>query len=179
MIFANNMEDIESILTRDLLIRSGLEVYTLSIDKKAVTTSHNLVVLADMIINDIVNIQDFVLDFKALIIPGGPYIKQNLNAYQLIQPLIMEFNKHHFLIACICAAPKFLIEAGMIKNKYTAFQCFHAVNNVLYLESKKVVQTKNIITSRSAGTSFAFSFAIIKYLLGRQKLAEIKRKVKF
>ncbi len=40
---------------------------------------------------------------------------------------------------------------------------------------KKVVIDGNLITSRGPGTTFEFSFEIIKYLLGQEVMAYVKK----
>lgn len=74
-------------------------------------------------------------------------------------------------VACICAAPTVLKEAGVLPGKYTAHQ---SVSDMLpnILPDSTVIDG-NIITSRGAGTAVEFGLKIVSELIGQEKADSI------
>lgn len=73
------------------------------------------------------------------------------------------------MIATICAAPLILDAVGILKGKeYVCFPSCETNIDGIYKENERVVVSDHIITSKAAGTTFDFAFAIIKYLANEE-----------
>ncbi len=80
-------------------------------------------------------------------------------------------------VACICAAPTVLKEAGVLPRNYTAHQSVaEALPNIL---AEKCVVDGNIITSRGAGTAIEFGLKIVHELIGKDKADHIAAAIHF
>ena len=80
-------------------------------------------------------------------------------------------------MACICAAPTVLKEAGVLPSKYTAHQSVsEALPNIL---PDAVVVDGNIITSRGAGTAIEFGLKIVSEVIGKEKAESIAGAIHF
>lgn len=164
IIFSHDMEDGEALATRALLIRAGLEVISITFEKTLdIVTAFGLKVKADFFAEDI-NIYDY--DF--LIIPGGKYVAKVIDKDVEIKRLAKIFYAQDKLVAAICAAPRFLGQAGLLNGRsFTAFKGSEVdMEKGIYLPSYKAIRDSNIITARGAGAITHFTFEIVKYLLG-------------
>ncbi len=166
LVMSHAMEDVESLATRALLKRAGFEIitgtfeHTLNID-----TAYHLEVICDGYMRE-----THINDFDFLIIPGGPYVKNTIDTRHDIQDLALAFSKKDKLIAAICAGPRFLGRAGLLEGvDYTAFPGSEEDGkDGNYHPEKAAVTDKNIITSRGAGTVYAFVHAIVTYYNGEK-----------
>ncbi len=161
-IFANNMEDVEGLATRALLIRSGIEITTTSFsNEKTLVTKFNQTIETDTLIKD-VNPEEY--DF--LIIPGGPYVAEHVDRDTNVKRLAQRFYDQNKLIAAICAGPRFLGQIGLLDGKnYTAFTGSDIdAPNGRYHPERKALKDGNIITARGAGAVYEFVYEIIKTL---------------
>ena len=175
ILFANHFEEVEAILTIDMLRRASISIDAVSITNSLeLTTQQGLVVKADKLYQD-VNLDDY--DF--LIIPGGKAVFETHLESSITKHCVEHFNKKNQLIACICAAPMILGKYGLLKNR--DYVCFPSCENDSfegrYIKDAKVVVVDNIITSKAAGTTFEFSYEIIKYLISEEKAKDILNKV--
>lgn len=176
MLINNNVEDVEALATKALLIRSGLlvETFTLEADLNIVTKYQSRVEVDYLISELSLEAYDF------LILPGGPHVFNFLGKSPELNELINYFNKQNKLIAAICAAPLFLNEVNLLTNQpFTAFPGVSGKIDGQYLENKKVVKINNIITSRSAGTVYEFVFEILDTLMGSDAVNYLKKDIVF
>jgi len=168
----NGVEEMEAVAPIDLLRRAGVELQTVGLSGKTVTGSHQIPMLCDTTASEI-----DPQDCTGLILPGGPgHIA--LAQSPIVQDLVKRVAKREGLLAAICAAPSIFGQLGLLRGKqaccYPGFedQLFGA--KVLY---KPVVIHDNIITSRGAGTATQFALALVTYLAGPKKSAEIARQI--
>ncbi|MDR2822200.1 MAG: DJ-1/PfpI family protein [Acholeplasmatales bacterium] len=171
MILSDYVEDLESLGTRDLLIRANISVDTYSYTNYNIVTSHNLEIKCDYLLSEINDIKNYDL----LIIPGGPWVEKTINDdYQLIE-LIKKFRKDSKLICAICAAPLFLNKANILKEKeYTCFKGLEQQIDGIKKDADSVLDD-NILTSRNAFSVFSFSELIISTVLGQKALIDFKK----
>lgn len=167
MVLYDHFEDGEALVTRDLLIRAGMKVDTVSAyNKKEVKSAHDLTIITDYKINDDIDLESY--DF--LIISGGSYVSEILdnNKEEIISSLAKKYNNDQKLVAAICAGPRFLDKAGLLDGKnFTCFpSCEEGINGKYHI-NKKVVKEDNIITAKALGAVFDFSLKIVEYLLGK------------
>lgn len=152
-------------------------VQTASIsDKKDVTGSHNITVLADTLLSQIEG-----LPFDLLVLPGGPGTENMLKS-DLVKNLLVKSHEAGKRIAAICAAPKVLANAGILCNceatSYPSVKTEVEPFCKRYLDIPVVV-SENIITSKGAGTAAEFGFCLLSLLAGSDVAEDVKRKMKF
>jgi len=169
------MEDVEALATRALLRRAGLEVITITYENTLeIETFYKLKVKADYFATDV-----HLNDYDFVIIPGGAYVSMVVDQDTNIKELVKYFDKQKKLVAAICAGPRFLGQAGLLIGK--SFTAYHGSEKDMpkgvYLPKEKAVKDHNIITARSAGAIYEFSFEIVKYLLGEEKVEELKKSI--
>jgi len=177
-LLANGFEELEFVAPYDILHRGGVKVQTASIsDKKEVTGSHNLTVVADSLLSQIDS-----LNFDLLVLPGGGPGTENLFKSDLVKKLLLKSYEECKRIAAICAAPKVLANAGILSDhEATSFPATRADVEPFckkYLDVPVVV-SGNIITSRGAGTAAEFGFCLLSLLAGLNVSEDVKGKMKF
>jgi len=177
LIVSNLVEDMEAIGTRDLLLRAGFKVVTATYEESlTLKTSHDLTFHADTYASKL-----DVKDFDLLIIPGGPYVAKTVDQDVNIKELASEFARRDKWIAAICAGPRFLGQAGLLKGKnYTAFRGSEVdgQDGDYHPEVKAMVDGK-IITARGAGAVYSFAYTITKELISTKKADEVRDKIMY
>lgn len=166
---ANGCEEIETITNIDVLRRAGIDVITTSLNNKLVKGAHDIEIKADTSIGEI-NINDF----DGILLPGGPGYT-NLRDDNRILEAIKKLYENNKLVAAICAAPIVLAKAGVIdKKKATSYPgCDKEMIGCVYSEERVVVDG-NIITGRGPGVSIEFALKVVEYLVGDEKVRELK-----
>ena len=170
ILLANHFEDVEALITIDMLRRAKITIDLVSMTKeKTLTTQSNIKLIADYSIEE-VNYNDY--DF--LVIPGGKAVFETHLKSDLTKKIVNDFNYKNKLIATICAAPSILGSMGLFTDlEYVCFPgCDDIVVDAKYV-NKNVVVTKNYISSKAAGTTFDFAYEIIKYLIGEEEAKRV------
>ncbi|MBQ4515556.1 MAG: DJ-1/PfpI family protein [Clostridia bacterium] len=161
LFLADGFEEIEALATVDILRRCGIDVKTVSVsNSNAVMGAHHIPVVADLRMPEILDITP-----TAVILPGGLPGADNLEASKEVNQKLDECYKNGGLVAAICAAPKVLGAAGLLKGKCAV--CYPGFEDKLLgatALTDRVCVCENVITSRGAGTSHDFAFAIAKWL---------------
>lgn len=164
VLLANGFEDTEALTTRDVLIRSGIEMVSASISEtKTVVSSFGVSVLSDKLLKEINNIDDF--DF--IVLPGGGRGTQNLKESKLVEETVRKFADKNKILCAICAAPSIFGKYGLLVNKN--YTCFAGCNEGVIgnFTGNEVEVDGNIITARSMMYSIPFALTIIEKLLGK------------
>lgn len=164
-------EDIEAVSPIDLLTRAEVEVVAVALDDRLrVPSRSGLTVLATHALTELID-----EPFDAVILPGGPGIMQIRR-----HPLICELLRVQFaagrLIACICAAPLLLLDAGLHTDlRYT---CHPSVSNELDAAlDAPVVRDGMIITARGAGTAIPFALELVGQLSDHSTAVAIAKSI--
>lgn len=169
LFLADGFEEIEALATVDILRRCGIDVKTVSVsNSSAVMGTHHIPVVADLRLSEIEGI-----DPEAVILPGGLPGADHLQASGEVNAVLAACAAKGGLVAAICAAPKVLGAAGLLKGRRAV--CYPGFEEELVgaqTGSERVAVDGNVITSRGAGTAHDFAFAIAKWL---GKEAEAKR----
>ena len=113
-----------------------------------------------------------------VVLPGGQPGTDTLNADPRIHALLERMAKHEKYIAAICAAPKVLASAGLLKGRrVTSFPGALDSSQLAAVryEESAVVQDGHILTSRGPGTAMDFALTIIEILAGRAKRDEVEQ----
>ncbi|MDQ2069861.1 DJ-1 family glyoxalase III [Natronospira bacteriovora] len=172
---AEGCEELEAVTVIDLLRRGGIKVVVASLDNTAVTGSHGIRLGVDMGLDEALN-----HDFDMVVLPGGMPGASHLQEDNRVDELLKRMADSGKFTAAICAAPKVLASAGLLKGrKATSFPGFldDTADQVGdYLEDP-VVQDGKVITSRGPGTAMDFALHLIEQLVGRKKRDEVEARL--
>lgn len=171
VLLAEGFEMVEALSVVDVCRRAKVKCDTCGLITKEVKSSHGVTVLADIVFEN-----GNLIDYDALVIPGGMPGSTNLRDDARVIELVKEYNSSRKIVAAVCAAPIVLAEAGIITGKkVTSYPGFEGeLDNSIYIEDEVVVVDENIITSRGAGTSLEFGLEILRKLGYEEKAEEIK-----
>lgn len=173
LFLANGFETIEALAVVDMLRRAKIDVITVGVTGKIVTSSHNIDVTAD------IEIDEFdVEDADAVVLPGGMPGTLNLEADKTVQGAIDYCVENKKYICAICAAPSILGHKGLLKGKEAI--CFPGFENDLtgaILSDKYVVTDGLIITARGAGVAVDFGLEIVKALKGEETAENVRKTI--
>jgi 4-methyl-5(b-hydroxyethyl)-thiazole monophosphate biosynthesis len=177
MIFSHDMEDGEALTTRALLKRAGISMDTMTFEKtKRIITSYGLAVEADYL-SDQVQLDKY--DF--LVIPGGKYVKNVVDDDTHIKSTATYFLSSGKMVAAICAGPRFLGQAHLLDGiHFTAYPGSEKdAPQGIYHKDMKAMTDGLIITGRSAGAVYEFSYEITKYILGEELASKLLSSILF
>lgn len=189
VLLAEGFEEIEALAPVDLLRRAGVEVFT--VGEYVVKGSRNISVVTDKRVSDFLQECELQGLPDAVIIPGGLNGTKNLAACTKAQNFITKMWQKNKLVCAICAAPVIVLSPlGILKNKN--FTCYPTMENDFseYAgqnweekvsdsthKEENVVIDNNLITSRGAGTSLEFAFAIITALCDADTMEKVKKSI--
>jgi len=172
LFLAEGFEELEAITIIDILRRGSISLKTFGLNNNIIRGAHNISVKTD----DIFRV-DKLIDYDAIIFPGGLAGVTNLKNNQSIVEVVMNFNNNNKYIAAICAAPLILDKAGVLKDKIAT--CYPVLKDNLINISKYsdncIVIDKNIITSQGPATAMDFALSLLEIWTGKEKSLEIAR----
>lgn len=173
LFLADGFEIIEALAPIDMLRRAKLDVKTVGVTGKTVTSSCGVAVESD------IGIDDFVYDnVDAVILPGGMPGTVNLENNNIVQSAIDKSAENGALICAICAAPSILGHKGLLNGKEaTAFPGFEQELSGAVLSDRYVIKDGNIITARGAGVSVDFGLEIVKALTDAETADNIRKTI--
>lgn len=175
IVYSNDMEDVEALATRALLIRAGYQIDSITFqDTKDVMTAFGLEVKSDYLANEIDPI-----NYDFLIIPGGKYVALKVDQDNDIKSLAKTFNQQNKFICAICAGPRFLGQAGLLEQvNFTAYTGSEIdAPNGNYLPNLKSVTDNLFITARGAGAVYDFVYAIISNFSGEEEAKKLMQRI--
>ncbi len=159
---ATGFEEMEALITADMLRRAGVEVKLCGVTGEYVTGAHGITVKTDIGIDE----ADSAVDM--MILPGGLPGVDNLWACDRLRSLIEEQYNAGRYVAAICAAPSILGRLGILNGKRAI--CYPGFEDKLSgarVETDAIVSTDgNVITSKAAGTTFDFAHKLTELLVG-------------
>jgi len=175
---AQGCEELEAVTITDLLTRAGVNVITAGLDEQPVEASRGLIILPT---TSIAKISDRLFDMVVLPggLPGANHLRDNAD----VQNILKNHANNNRYVAAICAAPKALARAGLLKNKTVT--CYPgALDEIKQDEVKRddinITQAAlqidgKIITSRGPGTAMDFALALIELLEGTEKKQAVEK----
>ena len=174
LFLADGFEDMEAIATRDVLLRGGVDVQTVSINEDPfVTSSHGITVSVDLTRDDFDDDQPAVMIF-----PGGMPGSKNLAADKALMALMRKCYEGGGIVAAICAAPG-LVASQLDDVSGKRFTCFEGCQDpmiakgAIYTPESAVVDGR-IITGRGAGHAVNFGLAILGVLKGEETAQRVR-----
>ncbi len=166
-------EELEYMGTFDLARRANIEVDLYSITGDAVEAQYGNVFAVKGSIDDIGDFDQY----DCLFIPGGMHITNSLRNRDDILAIINEFNNQGKLLACICAAPLLLNDAGLLTSgSYTMYYPM-AEECGATLTQNKVEINGNIITGCSVAATLDFGLAVCEYLIGAELYQDLEDEI--
>jgi protein deglycase len=174
VLLADGFEEVEAVTPIDYLRRAGVDVKILGVTGRSVAGSHGIKMEAEL------GSEGFSKDFDCVVVPGGGRGADNIAA----SPEAVFLIKRHFaagkLVAAICAAPAVVLHGacGILQGRrFTCFPGLEAkVTGATFSQDRVVVDGK-LVTSRAAGTSGEFAFAIVRELVGPEAARDLAEKV--
>jgi len=167
---ANGFEDIEAVSIVDVLRRGGIEVTLAGVETMEPKGANGITIKTDRLFEGL-----SADNFDMIVLPGGFEGTEVLSTNINVQDVIKDFEAKNLPIGAICAAPRALEAAGVLKEGFT---CYPSVEESLktggYTDEKFVVETENIMTSRGPGTAICFGLEIVKKLVGLPKYNQLK-----
>lgn len=169
---AQGCEELEAVTITDLLTRAGFDVITAGLDNKPVNASRGMVLMPKTTMDAVID-----EDFDMMVLPGGLPGADHLRDNPLVQAKLKSLAAQGRYIGAICAAPKALASAGLLKNKTaTGYPgILDALNDDSISQSDApVVIDGKIVTSRGPGTAMDFALNLIEILAGSEKRKQVE-----
>lgn len=175
ILIANGTEEIEAVVTIDILRRADFKVTIASVENASfIVCSRFVKIVPDIALSDL-SIQE-QRNFDILVLPGGLIGAETFQTSDLVQKLLEYYlsddqkSKRH--VGMICAAPIALLPNRLAKN--STITCYPSFKDQMrdagyILDDAKVVLDGNLITSQGPGTSFVFALQIVETLVSREK----------
>lgn len=168
---ADGFEDIEALAPIDILRRANVEVKTVGVTGKEVTSGHGVTVKTDISVSDI----KLDSDLELIVLPGGMPGTLNLEANAGVQKAIDFCAANDKYIAAICAAPSILGHKGLLNGKKAV--CFPGFEKDLIGAetcSDLVVKDGEFITGKGPGACIEFGLKLAEILVSADAALKIK-----
>jgi len=178
VILAKGAEEMETVISVDVLRRGGLDVVLAGLDNdEPALCSRNVKICPDTSLTKAASQGPF----DCIVLPGGGPGAAALCESKEVGVLLSEQDSAGRLLAAVCAAPTALaahsIGQGKKVTSYPAPAFKEKLISAGYLyqdgADMNVVVDGNIITSRGPGTSFQFALEIVKMLCSEEKSKEV------
>ncbi len=172
VILAPGAEEMETVIPVDVLRRAGIRVTLAGLEGSGpVKCSRGIVLVPDEGLEEAKGKGPYDL----VVLPGGAGGADALAGSPLVRDILSEQDREGRLLGAICAGPKALEAAGVIRGR--AFTCHPAVREDLQgaggWTSRPVVREGNLVTSQGPGTAFAFALGLVEALLGKEAAEKV------
>lgn len=169
---ADGSEEMEAVITIDVLRRAGAEVTVASVmGKKTVTASRKVVIQADTGIEDCT-----AQSWDLIALPGGLPGAEHLSENSPLLSLVKQQMEQEKWLAAICAAPAVVLGRNNLLQGYTA-TCHPGFQSELAdyarVSEDRVVKDRHLITSQAPGTAIEFALTLVECLFGPEKREEV------
>lgn len=169
---AAGFEEIEAVTIIDVLRRADIAVVVAGLTPGPVTGSHGIAVDTDADLEQVLNDS-----FDLIVLPGGMPGADHLENHAGLQARLQAQSNAGARLGAICAAPKVLAAAGLLKGRAaTSYPGFLSAGQVDYREEAVVVDG-NITTSRGPATALRFALQLVEQLAGADKRQELEQRM--
>ena len=168
---AEGFEEIEAVVIIDVLRRAGVEVRVAGLERGPVTGSHGITVATDCSLDEVE-----ADELAMLVLPGGMPGAANLERDARILELVRELESSGRTVAAICAAPRVLAAAGVLRGRTaTAYPSVRAqLTGAEVVDRPRVVRSGPVVTSQGVGTALEFALELVSELAGPAKARELR-----
>ena len=169
---ADGIEMIEALSIVDVFRRAGAHVDIASVGDLVITSSHDVKITADKLIEDCKT-----EEYDLVAVPGGIPGAENLRNSEILIDILKRQNGANKLYGAICASPAVVLEHhGLLKGKKAiGHPLFIAeLSNPAETEGKVVID-QNCITSRGAGTAVDFALELLGIVMGEESKREVAK----
>jgi 4-methyl-5(b-hydroxyethyl)-thiazole monophosphate biosynthesis len=175
ILLGEGFEEVEALCAADVLRRGGVEVALAGVERRNVTGSHAIPVVADVVCADVdLHSGDMV------VLPGGlggvESIENSAAAMALARKAAQDEN---VWLCAICAAPTLLARAGLIGPGDHAV-CYPGMEGEMtqrgvtaHMDQSTVVCGK-LITGRAPGSAFDFALELLGALKGPEAVQTVR-----
>ncbi|MFU8780720.1 MAG: DJ-1 family glyoxalase III [Kiritimatiellia bacterium] len=174
VLVANGSEEMEAVITIDVLRRAGWPVTVAAVQQDTtITASRGVQIVADAALASI-----DTTSYDLLVLPGGKGGADTFTEDPNVQQAIKAFDADNKTIAAICAAPLALDAAGILRNR--RYTCYPGVEENIHAgtyTTATVVIDQNLVTSPGPGTSFAFALALVERLENKKAADTLRRQM--
>ena len=189
LFLSDGFEDMEALATRDVLLRGGVPVVTVSIsDEYMVESSHGLQVTADTSWADLEVMEPGTDALDVMIFPGGMPGSKHLAKHAELMEILRDHWARGGAVAAICAAPGLVVSQlpGLAGRRVTCFDGFEdalVAAGAVYAPEGVIVSpapappmaaSGALITGRGAGWAVPFGLAILEYLKGPEAASRVR-----
>lgn len=179
VILAPGAEEMETVISVDVLRRGGLEVVLAGLNgEDPVLCSRNIKICPDTSLAE----ARARGPYDCILLPGGGQGAEALGASKEVGEMLEEQDREGRMVAAVCAAPTALashkIGVGRNVTSYPAPAFKEKLESAGYKymdDNAVVVVDKNIVTSQGPGTSFDFALEIVQILVSQEKSDEVRK----
>jgi len=172
---APGFEEIETSTIVDVLRRADVEVTVASLSEGPVEGAREMKFIPDKSTGGV-----DVMDFDAVVCPGGAPGYENLRKDQRVIDMIRRAFDSNKLVAAVCASPAVLSDAGVLEGK--ACTIYPGMEDELKKGGGKpkdgiVVVDGNVITSKGPATALPFALKVVEKLVGKDVAEEVRKRI--
>jgi len=169
---SSGVEEMELVITVDILRRASIDVDITSINEELIECSRMVKILPDKVIKDTDNLENLLQEYDGLFIPGGSTNASNLKKNEVVKQIIEHFIKHNKILSAICAGPTVINHHYKLDN-YLA-TCYPTLKEEIpNFVDEPVVVDKNLVTSQGPATTFQFALTLTEKLKNKEIMESI------
>ena len=175
LFLADGFEEVEALMTVDIMRRAGMDVTTVAVDNyEVVVGAHGVHVVADALLDDVdLDDADTLANIEWIILPGGMPGSSNLSECRPLVNALIRHNAEGGKIAAICAAPAVVLgQHGLLKGRratcYPGFECPGAT-----LTAERVTVDGNIVTANGPSSASNFALEIVRQSKGDEAAIQV------
>ena len=176
VLLARGSEEMEAVISIDVLRRGGIDVTVAGLEGKGpIRCSRGVVIAPDVALDDVEG------EFDALVLPGGAEGAKHLASSSKVGELLREHEEGGRWVAAICAAPIALKAHGVFEGRHmTSHPSVKPMLEDWGKYSEHPVEADgNLITSRGPGTAFPFALRIVGALTDAERMVEVRAPMMF
>jgi protein DJ-1 len=172
VVLAEGAEEMEAVITIDVLRRAGIAVDVAGLAGPGVVTCSRSVRIAPDVALD-----QAVGPYDAVVLPGGAAGTEKLAASAKVGELLRQAESSGQIVGAICAAAFALAKHEVFAGR--RMTCHPSVHEIVSahatLAGGDVVVDQNLVTAPGPGLTFDFALALVEKLVGTEKASEVAR----
>lgn len=176
VLLAQGNEEIEAVITIDVLRRAGINVTVAGVDgADPIRCSRGVMITPDVALEEVSG------EFDIVVLPGGTEGAQRLAEAPAVGKLLRNQEGAGRWVGAICAAPVALKQHGVFQGRrMTSHPSVRALlEDWAEYSEHPVIEDGNLITSRGPGTAFAFALRIVGALTDAERMVHVRAPMMF